>query len=184
MLDTADAQTARRFAGAALVADGSGALYWPAERALLVADLHLEKGSAYAERGALLPPYDTRETLCRLAEAIDRYDPAASSRLGDSFHDAAAAPSASAPTISSCSRAAGGREWIWIAGNHDPEIGRARGRAPMRVESSSPASPCGMSRRQAASRTRSPATCTPPPSSPGTAPPSAGPASSATAGAW
>ena len=97
--------------GVALIADGSGALYWHAERALLVADLHLEKGSARAERGSLLPPYDTRETLCRLAEAIDRYDPAGA----DDLERLASLQS--------------GRDWIWIAGNHDPEIGaRAGGR--------------------------------------------------------
>ena len=55
------------------IADMSGALFWPGERTLIVADLHLEKGSAVAARGQLLPPYDTRETLTRLAEAIDRY---------------------------------------------------------------------------------------------------------------
>jgi hypothetical protein len=49
--------------GKSLIADSTGAIYWPAEAALLVADLHLEKASAGARRGALLPPYDTRETL-------------------------------------------------------------------------------------------------------------------------
>ena len=51
--------------GKTLVADQRGALYWPAERALIVADLHFEKASAAAERGRLLPPYDTRESLTR-----------------------------------------------------------------------------------------------------------------------
>ena len=55
--------------GAELYADLSGALYWPARRLLLVADLHLEKGSSYAKRGQMLPPYDSRETLSRLANA-------------------------------------------------------------------------------------------------------------------
>ena len=73
--------------GKQLIADNSGALYWPAKRTLLVADLHLEKGSAYAERGSLLPPYDTRQTLMRLAEVIDRYEPARVIALGDSLHD-------------------------------------------------------------------------------------------------
>ena len=77
--------------GKPLVADSSGALYWPGEKTLLVADLHLEKGSAYAARGTMLPPYDTRETLIRLAEVIDRYEPGRVIALGDSFHDARAA---------------------------------------------------------------------------------------------
>ena len=77
--------------GKQLIADNSGALYWPGEATLLVADLHLEKGSAHAERGRLLPPYDTRQTLMRLAEVIDRYEPARVIALGDSVHDVGAA---------------------------------------------------------------------------------------------
>jgi len=69
--------------GKQLIADNSGALYWPGEATLLVADLHLEKGSAHAERGSFLPPYDTRQTLMRLAEVIDRYEPARVIALGD-----------------------------------------------------------------------------------------------------
>ena len=115
--------------GVALIADGSGALYWHAERALLVADLHLEKGSARAERGVLLPPYDTRETLCRLAEAIDRYDPAVVIALGDSFQDGRGPERIGADDLERLASLQSGRDWIWIAGNHDPEIGaRAGGR--------------------------------------------------------
>src|SRR5215510_12428893 len=77
--------------GKSLIADSTGAIYWPAEAALLVADLHLEKASAGAQAGAFLPPYDTRETLIRLAEVIDRYQPRRVIALGDSFHDAGAA---------------------------------------------------------------------------------------------
>ena len=60
--------------GKSFVADMSGALYWPAERALIVADLHLEKASSVAHRGFHLPPYDTRETLLKLAEVIERFE--------------------------------------------------------------------------------------------------------------
>ena len=77
--------------GKQLVADMCGALYWPGERMLIVADLHLEKASAHAARGTMLPPYDTRETLERLAAAIDRYEPAVVVALGDSLHDRGAA---------------------------------------------------------------------------------------------
>src|SRR5690606_4342830 len=77
--------------GKSFIADQSGALYWPAERALIVADLHLEKGSAHASRGVLLPPYESRQTLLRLAEAIDRYEPETVIALGDSLHDCGAA---------------------------------------------------------------------------------------------
>ena len=50
-------------AGVTFALDCRGALYWPEERILAVADLHLEKGSSFAARGVLLPPYDTAETL-------------------------------------------------------------------------------------------------------------------------
>ena len=77
--------------GATLLADASGALIWPERRALMVADLHFEKGSAFAARGRLLPPYDTAATLAALREVIARHRIKAVYCLGDSFHDGAAA---------------------------------------------------------------------------------------------
>jgi metallophosphoesterase superfamily enzyme len=73
--------------GAELTADPSGALYWPAAATLIVADLHLEKGSGFARRGTLLPPYDSAVTLLRLASAIEAHAPRRVLCLGDSFHD-------------------------------------------------------------------------------------------------
>src|SRR5881227_1661175 len=75
--------------GVTLAADCLGALYWPEEGLLAVADLHLEKGSSFARRGQLLPPYDTGETLARLALLIARYAPRTVVALGDNFHDGA-----------------------------------------------------------------------------------------------
>ncbi|MEM7566496.1 MAG: ligase-associated DNA damage response endonuclease PdeM [Pseudomonadota bacterium] len=106
---------------ARLVVDPSGALYWPLERMLLVADLHLERGAAQARRGRLLPPYDTGETLKGLAAAVARYEPARVACLGDSFDDkagAAAMPDALAAPLQAMMQ---GRDWLWIAGNHDDE---------------------------------------------------------------
>lgn len=108
-------------AGVTLVVDPAGAIYWPDERLLVVADLHLEKGSAFAARGVLLPPYDTATTLAQLAILIERYAPHLVVALGDSFHDGGG------PTrMADVSRAAlnalqRGRDWLWIAGNHDPD---------------------------------------------------------------
>ncbi|NBS45224.1 MAG: phosphoesterase, partial [Acetobacteraceae bacterium] len=68
--------------------DPAGVLHWPAQKLLCVADLHLEKASAFARAGYFLPPYDTRETLARLALLVRRYNPARLVFLGDSFHDA------------------------------------------------------------------------------------------------
>ena len=103
-------------------ADITGALYWPAEDALIIADLHLEKGSAMAARGLLLPPYDTRETLQRLAEALDRYDAQTVIALGDSLHDVAAPGRMGDEDLKILRILQEGRDWIWVNGNHDPEI--------------------------------------------------------------
>jgi uncharacterized protein len=101
-----------------------GALWWADERLLIVADLHLEKGSAFARRGQLLPPYDTRETLGRLARLVDRFAPATVVALGDSFHDVDG-PARMAPDDRvALTRLQIGRTWIWIAGNHDPVVSR------------------------------------------------------------
>ncbi|MBP2227051.1 DNA ligase-associated metallophosphoesterase [Azospirillum agricola] len=108
--------------GAALVADASGALLWPAEGVLAVADLHLEKGSAFAARGRMLPPYDTRATLERLAALVDREKPARVLCLGDSFHDRrAGARMESADAERLRALTADAADWVWITGNHDPD---------------------------------------------------------------
>jgi uncharacterized protein len=107
--------------GITLLADPAGALYWPEEKLLVVADLHLEKGSAFAARGVLLPPYDTAETLARLALLIHHYAPRRVVALGDNFHDGGG-PARMAETDRGTLKALQrGRDWLWIAGNHDPE---------------------------------------------------------------
>lgn len=106
--------------GATLTADPAGALYWPAWGMLLVADLHLEKGSAFAARGQLLPPHDTLATLRRLEVAIARYQPHHVVCLGDSFHDGRAGDRLADEDALLLKRLAHGRKWTWIAGNHDP----------------------------------------------------------------
>ncbi len=109
-------------AGTTLVADPAGALYWPDERLLVVADLHLEKGSAFARRGVLLPPYDTATTLARLAQLIERHTPRLVIALGDSFHDDRGPSRMSGRDRAVLAVLQRGRDWIWIAGNHDPDL--------------------------------------------------------------
>lgn len=111
----------------AFVADPSGALYWPDADMLIVADLHLEKGSAYAARGVFLPPYDTGTTLARLADAVTRLNPRRILALGDSFHDAGGADRLQARDRDTLGQLHAGREMIWIAGNHDPAPHRLGG---------------------------------------------------------
>ena len=108
-------------AGVGLIADPDGALYWPEKSLLAVADLHLEKGSSFAARGQLLPPYDTAATLARLARLIARYAPRCVVALGDSFHDGGGPARLSRDDRESLSALQRGRDWMWIAGNHDGE---------------------------------------------------------------
>src|SRR5690349_11160949 len=106
--------------GVALAADCLGALFWPGEGLLVVSDLHLEKGSSFARRGQLLPPYDTTETLARLARLITQYAPRTVIALGDNFHDGDGPARLSPQDRASLVALQRSREWIWIAGNHDP----------------------------------------------------------------
>lgn len=104
-----------------LVCDPSGALYWPEQSLLVVSDLHLEKGSSFARRGMLLPPYDTAATLARLTKLITHYAPRMVVALGDSFHDGGGPSRLAAEDRDSIAALQRGRDWVWITGNHDPE---------------------------------------------------------------
>lgn len=108
-------------AGEAALCDPLGALYLPGPRVLVVSDLHLEKGAAFARRGQMLPPYDTLATLKLLDLVITRHDPRVVISLGDNFHDRRGSelmPDLFRQMIGAMAR---GREWIWINGNHDPD---------------------------------------------------------------
>jgi DNA ligase-associated metallophosphoesterase len=109
-------------AGVDFVADLSGALFWEEQGLLVVSDLHLEKGSSFAARGVLLPPYDTAVTLDRLAAVVARHDPGMVIALGDSFHDGNAHGRLSGPDRDMIAALQAGRDWIWISGNHDPAL--------------------------------------------------------------
>ncbi|MCJ7599776.1 MAG: ligase-associated DNA damage response endonuclease PdeM, partial [Methyloceanibacter sp.] len=100
----------------------AGAIYWEAEATLIVADLHLEKGAAYAARGRMLPPYDSRTTLRGLAALIMNLAPRRVVALGDSFHTSEVATRLGQSESDEIARLQAGREWFWITGNHDPEL--------------------------------------------------------------
>jgi DNA ligase-associated metallophosphoesterase len=110
-----------RVAEVELLADPIGGLIWPEQGLLAVADLHLEKGSSFAQRRVLLPPYDTAATLHRLAGLLTRYAPRMVVALGDSFHDSRGAGRLANTDRATLAELQRGRDWIWIAGNHDPE---------------------------------------------------------------
>jgi hypothetical protein len=108
-------------AGVPLLADPRGALYWPEHGLLAVADLHFEKGSSFAARGQLLPPYDTASTLARLSDLVADYTPRCVVALGDSFHDGGGPARLGDSDRGNLRGLQRGRDWIWITGNHDPE---------------------------------------------------------------
>jgi DNA ligase-associated metallophosphoesterase len=107
--------------GGALVCDPTGVIFAPDESLLVVSDLHLEKGAAFARRGMMLPPYDTAHTLALLELALERYQPKRVVSLGDSFHDRHGAAFMPAMYREVLIRLMNGRDWTWISGNHDPE---------------------------------------------------------------
>lgn len=108
-----------RVNGEACVLRCSGALWVSAHRTLIASDLHLEKGSAFAVRGQMLPPYDSPATLAKLEAEIEALDPSAVVLLGDSFHDAKAVDRLATDDLARLTRLAAGRDWIWLEGNHD-----------------------------------------------------------------
>jgi len=108
--------------GVSFIADLSGALFWQDESLLVVSDLHLEKGSSFARRGVLLPPYDSAATLALLGVVIARRKPRMVIALGDSFHDGDAHNRLSTADREAIVVMQARRDWIWISGNHDPAL--------------------------------------------------------------
>ena len=105
-----------------LMALPQGALFWPARRALLVADLHLEKASWFAKGGQMLPPYDSIATLADLSTVAAATDAAEIWCLGDSFHDSAGCDRLPAEAQALLTALTAKTRWTWITGNHDPGI--------------------------------------------------------------
>ncbi|WP_420472154.1 ligase-associated DNA damage response endonuclease PdeM [Brevundimonas sp. FT23042] len=108
-----------RVVGEACVLRGSGALWLPDHRTLIASDLHLEKGSAFAVRGQMLPPYDSPATLAKLEAEIEALNPGRVVLLGDSFHDSRAVNRLSTEDRERVARLAADRDWVWLEGNHD-----------------------------------------------------------------
>ncbi|MBU1323745.1 MAG: ligase-associated DNA damage response endonuclease PdeM [Alphaproteobacteria bacterium] len=110
-----------RVNGEACVLRCSGALWVPERRTLIASDLHLEKGSAFAARGQMLPPYDSPATIAKLEAEVEALDPGTVVLLGDSFHDSRAVDRLGGDGHARLGRMARGRSWIWLEGNHDLE---------------------------------------------------------------
>ena len=110
------------FGGQAFEIAGEAALYWRAQDALLVSDLHLEKASAFALFGQMLPPYDSVSTLQDIAALCSKYSPAKIISLGDNFHDDDGEHRLAEDAAALLVDLARANEWIWITGNHDRAV--------------------------------------------------------------
>ena len=115
------------FAGHDLAALPDGALYWPARRALILADLHFEKASWFAQAGQMLPPYDSAATLTAIEALVAATRPAEIWCLGDSFHDPKGCERLPATEQGRLRALTGAHHWVWIVGNHDSSIGNPCG---------------------------------------------------------
>ena len=110
------------FGGHPLLALPQGALFWPARRAMLVADLHFEKASWFARGGQMLPPYDSIATLADLTALVAASGAEEIWCLGDSFHDVDGCDRLPARARDMLTALTGGTRWTWITGNHDPHL--------------------------------------------------------------
>jgi uncharacterized protein len=120
--DYESASATTKVAGVDVVLDLSGALYLPDAEALIVSDLHFEKASSFARRRHFVPPYDTGVTLTALESVVREYAPKMVICLGDSFHDPFCAERLQPKAIARFGALAQERDWVWVTGNHDPEI--------------------------------------------------------------
>lgn len=110
------------FGGQSFELAGEAALYWPSQRTLLVSDLHLEKASAFALGGQMLPPYDSLSTLLEIAALVAQYRPERLVSLGDNFHDDAGELRLASDAAHLLKQLVAQTDWIWITGNHDRNI--------------------------------------------------------------
>ena len=123
------------FGGHDLIPSGDGALFWPAQNALLVADLHLEKASWFARLGQFLPPFDSLATLTALEREVEATGATTLYCLGDSFHDRLGCDRLPADARALLTAMTARLDWVWITGNHDAGfVDHCGGRIAIEVE--------------------------------------------------
>ena len=110
------------FGGHSFEVAGDAALYWPEHKMLVVSDLHLEKASAYAAGGQMLPPYDSLATLEQVAALLRQFRPATVISLGDNFHDTDGERRLQGSAAALLQQLVTSVRWIWVTGNHDPDV--------------------------------------------------------------
>ena len=117
------------FAGEEWLLSADRALFRPRDSALLIADLHLEKASFYARFGQMLPPYDSRATLERVALAIRETGARRVFCLGDNFHDNHGPERLEPHAGGMLAALTCAVDWVWITGNHDAQAEAVAGGA-------------------------------------------------------
>lgn len=122
------------FCGHDLIALTDAALFWPKHRALIVADLHFEKGSWFASHGQMLPPYDSLAAIERIEALVTQWDASSLWCLGDNFHDGSGTARLPDEHAGRLRALASRLDWLWITGNHDPELGEDFGGRVAREE--------------------------------------------------
>ena len=120
-LATKRAETLLHLCGEMLTPLPEGGLWWASEKLLVVSDLHLEKGSSYARRGQLLPPYDTSATLTIVESLVSALRPKTVLSLGDSFHNPLAEGRLCKHDTARIRQLTCSVDWVWVEGNHDPD---------------------------------------------------------------
>jgi len=133
LLATVGANVEARLGETTVTALPEGALWVDEAKTLIVADLHLEKGSSFALSGQMLPPYDTHATLSRVAALMTRLAPEIVVSLGDSFHDRSGPARMQAEDRCLLKSLMARCDWIWVEGNHDGKSAETLGGAAREV---------------------------------------------------
>jgi len=97
-----------------------GGIFWPSQKIYIISDLHFEKGSSYSPFGSFLPPYDTSETLEKLAYSCEKIRPETILFLGDVYHDKMSESRMNKQDWDAWNKILTDYQIIWVEGNHDP----------------------------------------------------------------
>ncbi len=110
-------------AGQSLVLLPQHALWWPAQRTLWIADLHLGKAATYRKLGQPVPSGTTQQNLQRLTELIERHAAQRVVFLGDFLHAAQAQTNTLLQALQQWRRQHATLHAVLVRGNHDSRAG-------------------------------------------------------------
>ena len=110
-------------AGEKLVLLAEKVAYWPARKALFVADFHLGKAASFRSAGIPLPSGTTTENVERLGRAIDKTGATQVVFLGDFLHSAQGRAASTFGRFSAWRESRKALELTIVRGNHDKKAG-------------------------------------------------------------